>query len=241
VPSTTAEEQQQHLRERLSSLAIAQQQHKDATPICLPNDPRVEVLGFDIENVKLAVSSTAPLIVPVICAENQYKGTYSMSSIVPQALAETRPICVTSTVPASTTKLELYKLLYKREDIRKDQVILNAIRLMDLILRKHGMDLNILTYRVVPTGADCGFVEMIQGAETFYNIQKTNPDNLLAYFSSLGDKAVDRFEETLAAWSIITLLLGIGDRHMNNIMARPDGTMFHIDYGYVLGHVWILS
>ena len=53
-------------------------------------------------------------------------------------------------------------IMYKREDIRKDQIIMSVIRLMDCILKKAGMDLNIVTYNIRPTGKDEGILEMVQ-------------------------------------------------------------------------------
>ena len=33
-----------------------------------------------------------------------------------------------------------------------------------------------------------------------------------------------------------TYLLGVGDRHLDNIMIHQNGSLFHIDYSYILGH-----
>ena len=49
----------------------------------------------------------------------------------------------------------------------------------------------------------------------------------------LGQRAV--FAQSLAAVSVATVLLGIGDRHLDNFLVQPDGTLTCIDFGYSFG------
>lgn len=138
-------------------------------------------------------------------------------------------------------------ILYKKEDVRKDQIIINAINIANFILKKEeGLNLDIMTYNVLPTSQQTGMIEIIQNSETIYYIQEKLKSTILNYILDNNDSCTikdvrERFLNSTAAYCVINYLFGIGDRHLDNIMVNKNGTLFHIDYGYILGNDPILN
>ncbi|GBG30282.1 Phosphatidylinositol 3-kinase, putative [Hondaea fermentalgiana] len=135
------------------------------------------------------------------------------------------------------------------DDLRQDQMTLQMLRLMDKMWLGDGLDLCMTPYRCISTGNELGMIEVVTNSETTANIQKRH--GKLGALSSrtlyewLQDcnrggsnfnDVRDRFVRSCAGYVVATYVLGIGDRHSDNIMLNRDGRLFHIDFGHFLGH-----
>ena len=180
----------------------------------------------NIDKIKTCISPTHP-----------ERGTQTVSpEVFPGEKSANKPV----PIKLSTNNSENI-ILYKREDLRTDLVIMSIIRIMKRILEDTmGIDLHIITYNVQPTSPNSGFISAVKDCETLYKIEeklnltlsnfakKHNPDISSKELS-------ERFIRSCAFYTVVTFLLGIGDRHLDNIMMNKDGKMFHIDYSFVLG------
>ncbi|CAL8095993.1 unnamed protein product [Calicophoron daubneyi] len=177
-------------------------------PMCLPLDPAIRVCGVDASAASLFKSSRRPAL---------------LSFILPDG--------------------GRYRVIFKHgDDLRQDQLVLQTIELMDVILRKENFDLKLTPYKVLATGPSHGFVQFIEST-SLHDILLQN--NLLGYLqqnapSSTGPLGVQKetmetYIRSCAGYSVITYLLGVGDRHMENLLLTKDGRLFHIDFGFIFG------
>ncbi|KAG8445461.1 hypothetical protein GDO86_010297 [Hymenochirus boettgeri] len=137
------------------------------------------------------------------------------------------------------------------DDLRQDMLALQLLRLMDMLWKESGLDLRIVPYGCLATGDRCGLIEVVSAAETIADIQLDcsnlaaaaafNKDALLNWIKECNsgedlERAIEEFTLSCAGYCVATYVLGIGDRHNDNIMVRKTGQLFHIDFGHILGN-----
>ncbi|CAA6665549.1 unnamed protein product [Spirodela intermedia] len=131
------------------------------------------------------------------------------------------------------------KIMFKKgDDIRQDQLVVQMVSLMDRLLKSENLDLHLTPYRVLATGQDEGclslYLPILSEHRGIVNyLQKFHPDD----DGPFGITAVclETFIKSCAGYSVITYILGIGDRHLDNLLLRDDGRLFHVDFGFILG------
>ncbi len=152
--------------------------------------------------------------------------------------SKTKPIIL----PCKYEEDNIFNIMLKKEDIRKEELIMKIIKLMDFFLKKEeDLDLFVTIYNILPISNEYGYIEFVQDSTTLYHIREVLKFSIQNYILEKNpemsiNQLRDRLSKSCAVYCVITYLLGIGDRHLDNIMITNDGSLFHIDFGYILGN-----
>lgn len=174
------------------------------SPVPLPLDARYTITGIEEESSSVFKSNLFPLKLELICTDDSH-----------------------------------YPIIFKNgDDLRQDQLVIQLFTLMDRLLRKENLDLKMTPYKVLATGALDGMVQFVpsktlgaisseyQGSLLNY-LREHNPDESPAGAFGVSASVLDTFVRSCAGYCVVTYLLGVGDRHLDNLLLTPDGHFFH--------------
>ena len=180
--------------------------------------PRVELTGIVVRKCEVMTSKKLPLRLDFVNADPHFKG--------------------------------YYRALFKcGDDLRQDLLTLQVLSVMERWWNESGRSARMIPYACSSAGDQLGFIEWVTESTTtawvqtkyggtYGALRKENMRQHIAKYNSSSDFATATmdFIHSCASYCVATYVLGIGDRHSDNIMVKQNGMLFHIDFGHFLGN-----
>jgi len=125
------------------------------------------------------------------------------------------------------------------DDLRQESLAMQLIKMMADIFKKANINLSLTTYEIIITSRTSGLIEFIPDSISIDGLKKKTGSDLNTFYRNFFlhhfKEAQKNFAESLAAYSLVTYILNIKDRHNGNIMIDIQGKIIHIDFGFILG------
>jgi phosphatidylinositol 3-kinase len=180
----------------------------------LPSAPHIWVKGVKAESARMFKSALYPALIDFYVDEE--------SSLEDQ----------------SKLANKTYKVIVKTgDDLRQDQLVITLIKLMDRILKRGTLDLCLKPYPIIAMSQTTGLVTFVEGSMPISQVLSSYNNSILSFFKSVAPSDEGKYNvdpnvmqtyiRSCAGYCVITYLIGVGDRHLDNIMLQPSG---HCEY-----------
>ena len=120
--------------------------------------------------------------------------------------------------------------------------MLQIQNVMDSILRSVNLDLKFNYYNTIAFTSDDGLLQFTPDSQNITNIKKEFSRKAIETYlrqdvenEEQYRKKMDTYINSMAFGCVTTYLLGIGDRHLENLMVTKSGVFFHVDFGFIFG------
>ena len=175
----------------------------------LPHDPSVRVAGIMEEAISVKGSSTKPMIVPCMCS---HRGRQFVQCF-----------------------------LLKREGVFGDAMVQEIIRFMRELSKGSGATTKRLpdhvVYGVQPLDRQTGLVTMHPGCRSLYSLwnDRVSIQNFVLEHNRYESVHAlrTRFSGSCAVTVVLALLIGAGDRHLDNLLVTRRGHLFGVDFSFL--------
>ncbi|KAI1085769.1 phosphatidylinositol 3 [Whalleya microplaca] len=143
-------------------------------------------------------------------------------------------------------------------DLRQEAFACQLIQVCHMIWVDAGVPVWVKLMRILVTGESSGLVETITNGVSLHSLKRSltlasiesgvNPrrrfatlkDHWVKTFGKPNSEqykaAADAFKRSLAAYSIISYILQLKDRHNGNVLIDNEGHIIHIDFGFMLSN-----
>jgi phosphatidylinositol 4-kinase len=137
-------------------------------------------------------------------------------------------------------------IVKSNDELLQEQFAVSLIREFDRIFRHCRLPLRLRPYRILATSPTTGLIEVVPNAKSLDSVKKSTANyySLADFFrrryggaSSVSfHRARRNFVQSLAAYSVVSYLLQLKDRHNGNILLHANGSVIHIDFGFLLSN-----
>lgn len=127
------------------------------------------------------------------------------------------------------------------DDLRQELLAVQLISKISSVFKSSGIPLKLHPYEILITSSNSGLIEYIPNTISIDSLKKGLPngfslnDFFRLHFKETFDDAQRNFTESLAAYSLVSYIMDIKDRHNGNILIDSKGHVIHIDFGFILG------
>ncbi|KII62014.1 Phosphatidylinositol 4-phosphate 3-kinase C2 domain-containing subunit alpha [Thelohanellus kitauei] len=215
--------------------------------------------GKDVQAATDAVSKTNILKSTILKINEESQSVYnlpiSQSSIVTGIDDKNFKIFSSASSPLLINFLNKHEcgfdiaVIFKVGDIlTRDMITINIFKILVKVWLKAGLDMKMRIYDVLPTDQDKGFLEVVPGVTTMGEIHARfgltgtfNNYCIVDWLKSCNpskkeyERAILNFTLSCAGYCVATYILGICDRHNDNILLLKTGHILHIDFNKYMG------